>query len=961
MTQSPTQLNYDRDYNVFFTSPGTSNKHLKGSREGVPSDEVHDSQINGCSLNESFFGQEKTLYNDDTSTIGFAPLPPLQNSAATMLDGDYQQDDLNVFNNPTTPEPANPFAKMNVSMPAGLLDTSQLFNQTQPSSAIRAHQNFSPASSRPSPNLQAPNTISPNFFGKMAASLLSPGRGGSSPLRDRTGNLASSPPLPSNSPTVISSVLRMRFPKSDIKPLENNELAVAECLMNPIGKLRVKTTEMLPPRREKYVSRESSQLEDLEAKNKNFPTIYSRTELGMDVADAPLKVAKNRIAALSKRASADRAMRSISTSSFESTSRKILANRTKQEERAKSFCIQTREIEEDEDATSDDIAEARGREQAARNDIGATGEYFIPENRSIELAQEDSAITGSDRIPETSPTVRPIGETIRDGYGSVTSRVPFNSLSIVNSSFEDASQKDLINQVKPLTPSMMDTGLTLDGQQALVPTSSDVPIAVTRRRRGRPKRLKSALDVATTPSGSTSSLSNVSNTPSEDTNGTPTMRDRSSPVSRHDMYSETPTNAKATRSAKSVPSKAATLTISNVSRRTTRVRKSAIVDPSSTNEIVKPLLSSSQAALISSPPVEVSRKKQNGNKATTPRLLRPRKSGVGPENKTESWELSITNEARNLFQGMAFAISFQFRRPGESERSFQQRTNESKKIQKVISMNGGRILDRGFDELFNVPTLANINLVTSSTPIRSQNEELSLKHNYESYGFVALIADGHSRKVKYMQALALGLPCISDRWIAMCIKRQEVIPWESFLLSAGNSSVLGDAVKSRHLNPYPAQGRKFADIIAERTKLLNGHSILLVIKNSKKEAQKKKAYIFLAHVLGANLTRVESIAEARKTMREKEAYGFPYEWVYCEGEGVENALFGDVNGTARRAGSTRAGIKRKRGGTLNERTPDVGPAPKKVKLLHNEVVVQSLILGRLVEEDEMEFCLPGSN
>lgn len=101
-----------------------------------------------------------------------------------------------------------------------------------------------------------------------------------------------------------------------------------------------------------------------------------------------------------------------------------------------------------------------------------------------------------------------------------------------------------------------------------------------------------------------------------------------------------------------------------------------------------------------------------------------------------------------MFEGMVFALSCQSDKP-EQLRA---------KLESRIVQAGGSMLKEGFQELFEQPA------VMSTANARADGDEtLKLLRASESCGFTALIADGHSRKAKYMQALALGLPCLGHQ------------------------------------------------------------------------------------------------------------------------------------------------------------------------------------------------------
>jgi hypothetical protein len=287
---------------------------------------------------------------------------------------------------------------------------------------------------------------------------------------------------------------------------------------------------------------------------------------------------------------------------------------------------------------------------------------------------------------------------------------------------------------------------------------------------------------------------------------------------------------------------------------------------------------------------------------------------------------------------MVFAISFQDRQqPQKSKDKSLSKTN----IESMIRQEGGKILGEGFNPLFDFDTLPT-SINAPPTPMLSS----SLKLLDTEIGFTALIADGHSRKVKYMQALALGIPCLAPKWVTTCVSKKEIVDWSSYLLCAGSSTLLGDAIRSRNLLTYDASTAKLAEIVSQRPKLLDGSRILLIMKKKKNE-EKRLPYVFLAQVLGASLVRVHSLEEARAKLRQAESEDDDFDWVYVDDhlQDARTVLFG---------AGTRVGIskKRKRRSTSVD-TGDDRP-PKRIRTLNDELVIQSLILGRLVEEGEME-------
>jgi hypothetical protein len=288
---------------------------------------------------------------------------------------------------------------------------------------------------------------------------------------------------------------------------------------------------------------------------------------------------------------------------------------------------------------------------------------------------------------------------------------------------------------------------------------------------------------------------------------------------------------------------------------------------------------------------------------------------------------------------MAFAISFQSQQPGEDQRTFVEREKFAESLGSMITQAGGRVLENGFIELFQGSSgrsmASSPSSSTAASPTQAPDGGAVLTAAAGRLGFTALIADGHSRKAKYMQALALGLPCIAARWITTCLDHGEIVDWAPYLLCAGESTILGGAYKSRVITPYDALGARLSHVVESRPRLLDGSSILLVM--NKAEEANGKAYVFLARVLGATICRVHSIDEARAKMKAFKDMGESFDWVYARAG----------NSSVKAGGNSR---KRKRGG--GNTTPTVGIL-ENVRTLTDEWVIQSLILGRLLQEGEM--------
>ncbi|KAL8749693.1 MAG: hypothetical protein Q9184_006704, partial [Pyrenodesmia sp. 2 TL-2023] len=186
-------------------------------------------------------------------------------------------------------------------------------------------------------------------------------------------------------------------------------------------------------------------------------------------------------------------------------------------------------------------------------------------------------------------------------------------------------------------------------------------------------------------------------------------------------------------------------------------------------------------------------------------------------------------------------------------------------------------------------------------------------------------------------ALALGIPCLSSRWIQDCVTKQCILPWDTYLLAAGEPAMLEGAVRSRKLPDYPAESTKLSTIIDNRAKLLDGMSVLLIM--TKSEEKDMQNHPLLTHALGAaKVSRAASIEAAAVTIAESKSEGETWDWVYSHDseKQTERVIFGD----------TSTGKKRKRG-----RTQERVSANGRPRVVGHEFVIQSLILGRLVDMD----------
>ncbi|RJE22290.1 hypothetical protein PHISCL_05382 [Aspergillus sclerotialis] len=297
-----------------------------------------------------------------------------------------------------------------------------------------------------------------------------------------------------------------------------------------------------------------------------------------------------------------------------------------------------------------------------------------------------------------------------------------------------------------------------------------------------------------------------------------------------------------------------------------------------------------------------------------------------------------------LFSGMVFAVSYV------------ENDDAKSRVTKMILENGGRILKEGFNELFEFPSnVPHVTPTNASEPGATEsNVPFRLASAAEDVGFACLIADKHSRREKYMQALALNIPCLSGRWIEDCLAQSRILDWGMYLLPAGESMYLDGATKSRLLTPKPATSMRLQSTIADRPKLLAGQSVLLVMGRGRAE-EKRRAYIFLTYALGASkVARVFDLKSAKAVLDQQVTAGADSNWNWTfvdddEQEAAQSMILGRPVDVPQKPQPAKRGRKRKRPEPIDSAGNNGPNVNTKTKIVGNEFLCQSLILGRLFE------------
>jgi len=251
-----------------------------------------------------------------------------------------------------------------------------------------------------------------------------------------------------------------------------------------------------------------------------------------------------------------------------------------------------------------------------------------------------------------------------------------------------------------------------------------------------------------------------------------------------------------------------------------------------------------------------------------------------------------------ILANMVFALSFEDKKTKSS-------------ISDMIIENGGLILQESFRDLVD--------------------DNMTLRDRFDDISFAALLADRHSRKEKYMQALAFGFPCLSGKWVEASIKHSRLANWPDYLLPAGKSVELGGAIRSRFMSYQDPQSNKLGEIISHRTQFFD-HSTAIFV-NGRGKAEDRIPHLTLVQIMGGEkIEKVTNVADlaAAKAKLQKADKTHPI-WLFVDDKDYVGAckIVEDVK--------TEAAGKSRRDST----------STWTCEVADKEFVMQSLILGRL--------------
>ncbi|ATY61771.1 DNA damage repair (Rad9) [Cordyceps militaris] len=900
--QTPTQVNDGRDYDTGYEPPS--------SERGVDTGDTQASNLEG-----------QTLQDDDTGAVNLGILIdfPRQSSQVSedggfenarggwRLPDDTQQNSIQTetpYKNGNLPPPETPALPKNPFAPKGgpgtfgaapaPLGGTQLFGQTQ---LLTSAVKNSPTSSRPSPNVY--NSISPGFAE-------------TSPLKNRT-NISSPTDMRSSSPPRLHEVPAtvIKGPRMSIITEETPTTSRAS------REDRIPESPTRPRSRERQPLAHYEPMQQSQARKTGSDSVGIALSFDGDTHDTVEQLERRRRIER-KRARAGEELEKITLARPVRISDRAEANGKRRRLERNSQSVG---LADEKALTGSAPAALRGTQPQSLESTKATpGE----ETDTAEITVDERADAGAqhqgvndiaeyDMIPATSP-------------------VQLTPADDVNRIGSPASEPDL--------PILREEQSTLSSAEP----SSLPPLNSRRRTYGRQavrRRKNLVLDSSYPHSASTGIVSSKYDTgetrpPNDDPihsdEGQTPMATRSGSKKQSpktpmllsgDEASTTSSSLSVSSRTPNPPPKTTPATDESLASKALDVDTGHSLTPSrSLRRRVIGKESATPLPLLSSRSLRAS-KRLHGEPHSSGQPRTPSDTGAATtfvQRICQNVE-AVHREERRLFEGMVFAISV---------------AADRGKLESRIVQAGGSVLQDGFQELFqSLPSM------TSTDGAVDDKTDLILSQPGLESGFAALIADGHSRKAKYMQALALGLPCLAQQWIFACLHKGALIDWQPYLLCAGASAVLGNASRSRYLLPYPADTAVLADTIEQRPRLLHGQSVLVVMDGKKARSEAKQPYMFLCQALGPAITRVATVDQGRAALAQSvKSGGRPFTWLYIDkATGTADAVLATPS-------SARSKRKKKR------TTPVATQAGAGVRILHDELIIQSLILGRIVEPEE---------
>ncbi|KAG8929144.1 hypothetical protein FRC02_005944 [Tulasnella sp. 418] len=202
-------------------------------------------------------------------------------------------------------------------------------------------------------------------------------------------------------------------------------------------------------------------------------------------------------------------------------------------------------------------------------------------------------------------------------------------------------------------------------------------------------------------------------------------------------------------------------------------------------------------------------------------------------------------ENRKVFSGIAFVITIISSKNADKDK---------KQLTTLINNGGGQVYDN-WNQLYALKTSA-------GRPASRDDFKWSCKK--KDVGTVLLLSDRPSHTPKYLMALALGVPCVSTRWVEVHSSGFD-IGWQSCLLAAGKTDYMEDVEVSQYLDPgWSKDERLTKDVFLSEVirRPWKGLSILCIFESSHGPKSSRSVFVPMMCAMGAS--RIEVISDIRE-------------------------------------------------------------------------------------------------
>ncbi|KAJ8099976.1 hypothetical protein POJ06DRAFT_120959 [Lipomyces tetrasporus] len=240
-----------------------------------------------------------------------------------------------------------------------------------------------------------------------------------------------------------------------------------------------------------------------------------------------------------------------------------------------------------------------------------------------------------------------------------------------------------------------------------------------------------------------------------------------------------------------------------------------------------------------------------------------------------------SNVKHGIFSGSAFALS------GYSDKT-------RVELQNIIISNGGWYFVNGLIDLF----------VTDSDPVGGGVKVLPRRTELQSLRFAAVVSEVCTRRLKYLNAIALGWPCITSSFLIRSSEASRVLPWwEHRVAHTGELRTLIQSDTSLFVLGF-GKGWDLWSMYTRRFKLLYGLNVV-ILRSGKGQAKAKSnegSSATLISMMGPNMIAFANdtkaltalLSEADLPSRQPNIPGVTYSTLAAPEESYEDLMYANA-------------------------------------------------------------------